>query len=218
MLQGETVKGGWKSEEVKEALDLCLACKGCKGDCPVQVDMATYKAEFLAHYYKGRLRPRQAYVFGLIHLWARLASHAPWLANFFTQTPVLKSISKSLAGIAPQRELPKFAPYTFKEWFRKRKRLQHSNTPTLQRSVILWPDTFNDHFHPETARAALEVLEKAGSEVIVPVQDILNLGSEARMNRPGAEHDNWSWRVAAGALTVEHAEELRELGEVSGRS
>src|SRR5947207_11506811 len=85
MLRGDPLAGGWKSEAVKEALDLCLSCKGCKGDCPVQVDMATYKAEFLAHYYEGRRRPPHAYAFGLIHWWARLASLAPGLVNWLTQ-------------------------------------------------------------------------------------------------------------------------------------
>src|SRR5256884_4567095 len=87
MLQGEVIKDGWKSEEVRDALDLCLACKGCKGECPVAVDMATYKAEFLAHYYEGRLRPIAAYSMGLIHLWARLASLLPRVANFVAQGP-----------------------------------------------------------------------------------------------------------------------------------
>jgi len=168
MLQGETIKDGWKSEEVKEALDLCLACKGCKGDCPVQVDMATYKAEFLAHYYKGRLRPRQAYVFGLIHVWAKLASFAPWFFNFFTQTPGLRSISKVMAGIAPQRNLPKFAGRSFKKWFSKRT----ANPQASTNRVVLWPDTFNNYFHPNTAQAAVEVLEHAGFNVIVPMQDM----------------------------------------------
>src|SRR5207248_11547020 len=72
MLKGEPIKDGWKSEHIHDALDLCLACKGCKGDCPVNVDLATLKAEFLSHYYEGRLRPRSAYAMGLVHFWARL--------------------------------------------------------------------------------------------------------------------------------------------------
>ena len=83
------MKGGWQDEQVHEALDLCLACKGCKGDARCSVDMATYKAEFLSHYYEGRLRPRHAYAMGWIDWWARLASLAPALANFVTQTPGL---------------------------------------------------------------------------------------------------------------------------------
>ncbi|MGH2369727.1 MAG: FAD-binding and (Fe-S)-binding domain-containing protein [Chloroflexota bacterium] len=110
MLQGETIADGWRSEHVKGALDLCLACKGCKGDCPVKVDMATYKAEFLSHYYAGRLRPRTGYAMSLIYWWARLASRLLALVNAITQTPLLGDVAKRAAGIAPQRRLPAFAP------------------------------------------------------------------------------------------------------------
>src|SRR5437870_12312797 len=99
MLRGETIKGRWRSDEVKEALDLCLACKGCKGECPVNVDMATYKAEFLSHYYERRLRPRHAYAMGLIHWWARIASRVPRLANFVGHAPGLSQAFKRLGGI-----------------------------------------------------------------------------------------------------------------------
>lgn len=167
MLQGHPLKDGWRSEPVREALDLCLACKGCKSDCPVNVDMATYKAEFLSHYYKGRLRPITGYTLGLIHWWARLAALVPGIANFFTQTPLLRDIAKMLAGIAPQRRIPAFAPQTFKQWFHQR----GPHNVGMPR-VILWPDTFNNHFHPETAIAAVEVLEAAGYQVEVPQQTL----------------------------------------------
>ena len=113
------IRDGWRSEEVKQSLDLCLACKGCKSDCPVGVDVATYKAEFLSHYYEGRLRPRSAYAFGNIDLWARLASNAPGLANLTTQLPFLRDISKLVAGIPKERAIPAFAPETFKTWFHR---------------------------------------------------------------------------------------------------
>ncbi len=168
MLRGEVIgKDGWRDENVKDALDLCLACKGCKGDCPVHVDMATYKAEFLAHYYKGRLRPLYAYAFGLIHIAARFASLMPSVANFFTQAPIFSDVMKWIIGIAPQRRMPPFASYTFKDWFRKRG-VQNKGKPP----VILWPDTFNNYFHPRTAQAATEVLEAAGFRVLVPMQDL----------------------------------------------
>ncbi len=166
MLQGNPISGGWRDKHIKETLDLCLSCKGCKRDCPVNVDMATYKAEFLSHYYQGRLRPRSAYAMGLISVWARLASRVPGLANAVTQTPVLREIAKALGGIAPERQLPPFAGQTFKDWFRQRGGPQNSWQPR----VILWPDTFNNYFHPETARAAVEVLEAAGYQVMVPEQ------------------------------------------------
>src|ERR1700704_3955229 len=102
MTQGEVIRDGWRSEEVKHSLNLCLACKGCKSDCPVAVDVATYKAEFLSHYYEGRVRPRSAYAFGNIDIWARLASPVPRLANLTTQLPVLRHIAKFVAGVAKE--------------------------------------------------------------------------------------------------------------------
>jgi FAD/FMN-containing dehydrogenase/Fe-S oxidoreductase len=164
MLQGDPLRGGWRDAHVKRALDLCLSCKACKADCPVGVDMATYKAEFLSHYYEGRLRPRPAYAFGLIHWWARLASHAPGLANLVTQAPVLSGIAKALAGAAPERRLPAFAAVPFKKWFFDRR----AGRVSAGQRVLLWPDTFNNYFHPETARAAVEVLEAVGCTVSVP--------------------------------------------------
>jgi Fe-S oxidoreductase len=163
MMQGETLTGGWREAAVKDALDLCLACKGCKGDCPVNVDMATYKAEFLSHYYSRRLRPMSAYAMGLIHWWARLAAPVPWLANTLTHAPVLGALAKRLAGLAPERDLPRFAAQSFQRWMRGRPRRNRGRP-----QVLLWPDTFNNHFFPRTARAALEVLEAAGFEVLVP--------------------------------------------------
>src|ERR1051326_515874 len=94
MLQGSPLRHRWRNKTVHEALDLCLSCKGCKGDCPVNVDMATYKAEFLSHYYKHRRRPRQAFAFGLIHEAARVAAVAPGLANLFTQLPGPSALAK----------------------------------------------------------------------------------------------------------------------------
>jgi len=163
MLHGDVIKNGWRDENVKEALDLCLSCKGCKGDCPVNVDVATYKAEFLSHYWEGRFRPRHAYAFGWIDKWARLASIAPGLVNFFTQPPGLRAIAKLAAGMPQHRKIPAFTPQTFKAWFRKRA-LRNQGGPR----VVLWPDTFNNYFKPDTARAAVEVLESAGFQVTVP--------------------------------------------------
>jgi FAD/FMN-containing dehydrogenase/Fe-S oxidoreductase len=163
MLQGDPLKGGWQDEHVKDALDLCLACKGCKGDCPVSVDMATYKAEFLSHYYEQHRRPMTAYSFGLIHYWARLGSLAPGAVNAITHTPILSAIAKRIAGMSPHRRIPRFAPFTFKDWFHSRPARSHTRG-----RVILWPDTFNNHFHPHTAVAAVNVLEHAGFGVVVP--------------------------------------------------
>jgi FAD/FMN-containing dehydrogenase/Fe-S oxidoreductase len=190
MLQGDVLVDGWRDEHVREALDLCLACKGCKGECPVSVDMATYKAEFLAHYYAGRPRPPAAYAFGLIMYWARLASRMPGLAN------LVAPLGKRLIGIAPERTIPRFAKPTFKAWFRRRaRRVSRGATgakrqgadapversarrmaqrgPAAQASrVVLWPDTWSNYFHPEIAQAAVDVLEAAGCEVRVPRRNL----------------------------------------------
>ena len=167
MLNGNVIANGWRDNSVKEALDLCLACKGCKGDCPVNVDMATYKAEFLSHYWEGRLRPRYAYAFGLIDQWARLASIAPGFVNLFTQLPVLRSVAKKAAGVPMQRQIPAFAAQTFRAWFR-----QHEPRNQGGPKVTLWADTFNNYFFPETAQAAVEVLEHFGYDVHVPMQHL----------------------------------------------
>jgi Fe-S oxidoreductase len=126
--------------------------------------MATYKAEFLSHYWDGRLRPRHAYAFGLIDQWARLASLWPGLVNLVTQTPGLSYLAKLAAGVAQQRRIPEFAPYTFQSWFHK----QRPAAIGRNGRVILWPDTFNNYFFPETSQAATRVLEAAGLEVEVP--------------------------------------------------
>ncbi len=104
MLRGDPLEGGWKNEYVKDALDLCLACKACKSECPINVDMATYKAEFLAHYYEGRTRPRAAYAMGLIYRWAGLARLAPWLVNFLGRAPLTSQLMKWAGGISQKTQ------------------------------------------------------------------------------------------------------------------
>ena len=158
MFEGENIPASWKNEAVKESLDLCLACKGCKGDCPTQVDMATYKAEFMSHYYKGRLRPMPAYTMGLIYWWAGLAQHTPRLANLMMRFPG----AKKLGGVAKERQMPRFARKTFRQTFAPKAKSAE------RKRVVLWSDTFNNHFLPETAQAAAYVLERAGYEVTIP--------------------------------------------------
>ena len=163
MLQGDPMKGVWKAEPVREALDLCLACKGCKSECPLNVDMATYKAEFLSHYYEGRLRPRHAYAMGWIYWWARIASWMPGLVNAMVRAPGLGKLFQVMGGISTHRKMPAFATETFKDWWRRRPPRNLGLPP-----VMLWADTFNNHFHPQTLKAAVEVLEDAGFHVMVP--------------------------------------------------
>lgn len=174
MVRGDVVTDGWQSEEVREALELCLSCKGCRSDCPVDVDVAAYKAEFLSHYYEHRPRPRTSWAMGLIGVWARLAAFMPGPVNAVTHTPVLEGLVKRLGGIHPDRTIPRFAATTLKRWFRDRERARAENgggaanpAPAGER-VILWPDTFNDHFHPDVGRAAVEVLEALGYRPVMP--------------------------------------------------
>ncbi len=156
MLSGEVIPDGWRSEEVRESLDLCLSCKGCKSDCPAGVDMALYKAEFLHHHYQTRRRPLRTWGVGLIDRWARLASIVPGFANALARTRLVKS----LAGVDPRRSLPALAPRTF----RAGSKLRQNDGPR----VVLWPDTFTNYFQPEIAHAAVAVLEGAGFQVSLP--------------------------------------------------
>ena len=169
MTKGDVIRGQWRDEEVKSSLDLCLSCKGCKSECPVAVDVATYKAEYLSHHYEGRIRPLSHYAFGQIDRWARFASRAPGLGNFFTQTAGLREIAKWATGIARQRRIPAFARESFRRWCERRSRSSvTANVKANAPPVVLWPDTFNNYFHPQTAIAAVEVLEAAGFEVRLP--------------------------------------------------
>lgn len=169
VLEGNVLTGGWRNEEVHEALDLCLSCKACKSECPVNVDVATYKAEFLAHHYEGRVHPLPHYLFGFMDRFARLTSVAPGLGsrlgNLATQTPFLRDAVKSVAGIAPARTLPAFAPRSFQQTLRP---IGGRDFGTNKPQVILWLDTWNNYFHPQTLAAAEGVLTAAGFGVQVP--------------------------------------------------
>jgi Fe-S oxidoreductase len=175
MLQGEIVQDGWKSEQVKQAMDLCLSCKACKTECPTNVDIATYRSEFLSHYYETHSRPLHAYAFGMIDRWARLASAAPRLANFVNNVPGIRQIVGAALHLAPERQLPRFASHTFRQWTRRRGVADAAMAGAAGnpgRQVILWADTFNNYFHPQTSEAAYEVLTHAGFDVSVPARHL----------------------------------------------
>ena len=162
LMQGEVLPNQWQNAAVKESLDLCLSCKACKSECPVSVDMATYKAEFLAHHYEHTHRPLAHLAFGRIDRIARLASIAPWLVNAINNAPGIRTFIKSALHIHPNRKFPRFAtPYTRK----RRPVASHSSAP---KQVILWADTFNNYFHPATMQAADQVLQDTGFTVEIP--------------------------------------------------
>ncbi|MHB1857073.1 MAG: FAD-binding and (Fe-S)-binding domain-containing protein, partial [Acidobacteriaceae bacterium] len=171
MLQGELQPQGWQSTAVKDALELCLSCKACKHECPVNVDVATYKAEFLSHYYEHHRRPIHAYAFGMMDRWAYFASAMPRIANLPGQLPVVRDLVKSLIGIAPERTIPAFAPRTFQRsvpLLSARHRPNQAAAHDPRPPVLLWPDTWNNYFYPQAALAAWRVLGAAGFQVQVP--------------------------------------------------
>ncbi len=160
----------WHNDSVREALDLCLSCKACKSECPVNVDVATYKAEFLAHYYGDRLRKPQHYAFGFMDRLAHAASLIPGLtprlANLPLSTPGLSHAIKAILGVAQQRTLPRFAARSFQSDWHSRQRREAR--PPGQPVLLLWPDTWNNHYHPQSLLAAAQILEAAGFASEVP--------------------------------------------------
>ena len=162
MMRGDVITDGWRSDEVRESLDLCLACKACKKECPTHVDMASYKAEFMAHHYDGRLRPKEAYLFGWLHRWLTIGRALAPIANFVTHAPGLRVLAKRIAGVADEREIPRLARRSFRRTFRAPAAARGA------RRVLLWPDTFNDAFYPDVLHAAVVVLARAGFAVDVP--------------------------------------------------
>ncbi|MET9867698.1 FAD-binding and (Fe-S)-binding domain-containing protein [Streptomyces sp. NPDC006386] len=167
MLAGEVVTDGWRSTEVRDALDLCLSCKGCRSDCPVEVDMATYKAEFLHHHYAGRRRPAAHYALGWLPVWLRAVARTRtvWLVNALSGLRPCAWVARRLGGIAPEREIPRVASRTFSRWWERRRAQRVAADGDL---VILWPDTFTEHLSPSVGQAAVRVLEAAGLRVALP--------------------------------------------------
>ncbi|ANS77801.1 Glycolate dehydrogenase, subunit GlcD [Serinicoccus hydrothermalis] len=210
MMEGDVITEGWRAEEVRDALDLCLSCKGCVGDCPVNVDMAGYKAEFTHQHYRGRpwARPRSHWSMGWLPVLARAASLAPGATNAVTGSAAA-GLLKRAGGIAPGRDVPRFAPRSFTSWFRREHRpVREEGRP----KVLLWPDTFTTYLSPEVGRAAVAVLEDAGMEVHLPRGPVCcgltwistgQLGVAARVLRHSLETIGPALRAGATVVGLE---------------
>jgi FAD/FMN-containing dehydrogenase/Fe-S oxidoreductase len=171
MLAGALRSEGFQSQAVHQALDLCLSCKACKTECPVAVDMATYKAEFLAQKYKGRLHPLHHYVFGYADKLARVGALTPALTNAVLGSSLTSPLVKHILGVAQKRPLPRLANRTFLQGraaSQSRTATPASASNETTQKVILWADTWNNYYHPQTLAAAESVLTEAGFEVAVP--------------------------------------------------
>jgi FAD/FMN-containing dehydrogenase/Fe-S oxidoreductase len=171
MFQAGPVRPTWRSEEVREALELCLSCKGCASDCPTHVDVATYKSEFNFHYYRGRLRPAAMYAMGLVPWAARLTTASPATARFANAAlgaPAVGPALKRLAGIATNRPAPRFSAAGGLRRSTRRDLPQTTDRDPRDTSVVVWPDTFTDAFSPGVGTDLIVALQALGERVAVP--------------------------------------------------
>jgi FAD/FMN-containing dehydrogenase/Fe-S oxidoreductase len=173
MFQGDVPPSAWRNEEVREALDLCLACKACVSDCPTHVDMATYKSEFYSHYYQGRARPAVMYAMGLLP-WATRAANripgGPRLANALLSSSRLSPALRRLVGVTTERDAPLLAPGGGLRRWSGRDFPEVLDRSPVETSVVVWPDTFTDAFHPKMGEDTITALQSLGERVAVPSQ------------------------------------------------
>ena len=150
-------------ERLQEVLDLCLGCKACKAECPSNVDMAKIKYEVMAHYHKANGLPLHRRLFGEIGALAPLGSMFSPLSNWTVNNTLSKWIAEKVIGVDRRRDMPTFVRPTYEQWFRKRR-----SRRTSDKKVVLFSDTFMNYSEPSIGKAAVEVLEACGFEVLLP--------------------------------------------------
>jgi FAD/FMN-containing dehydrogenase/Fe-S oxidoreductase len=156
----------WDSEQVKDVMDLCLSCKGCKSECPSNVDVARLKAEWQQHYYDANGVPFRSRLIAGYTSSMRLAALTPWLYNWAVGAPVVSSIIKRLAGFATQRSLPRLHGTTLAAWHAR-----HANPPSFvyhNGRVHLFCDEFTNYTDTAVGIKAVQLLNKLGYEVVIP--------------------------------------------------
>ncbi|MFN3326424.1 MAG: FAD-binding and (Fe-S)-binding domain-containing protein [Bryobacteraceae bacterium] len=154
-MAGKLDQAGLTSKGVYEALDLCLECRACKAECPVGVDMARYKSEFLAAWWKQHGTPLRARVLGNIHALSKLARPVAPLANFVSRSAPGRWLNEKLLGIDRRRKLPAWRRRTLSDHFAARQ-------PGPDSKILLFNDTFTNYFDPEIGLAVADVLDAAG--------------------------------------------------------
>ena len=159
-------QNGFTSEEIKEALSLCLSCKACKSECPANVDMAKLKAEFTHGWHREKGIPLASRFFGNAALVYPLAGLFAPIVNFLNGLAPVKGVYQQLLNIHPDRKLPDFALQTFMRWYRKHGS-QTNGLPAEKTKVALIVDWFTDYHEPSVAKAALNVLRALDCEVTV---------------------------------------------------
>jgi FAD/FMN-containing dehydrogenase/Fe-S oxidoreductase len=158
-------KNPFNNDEIKEVLDLCLSCKGCKSECPSNVDMAKLKAEFLQHYYDANGVPLRARMIANFALSSRLVSMTPWIWNFLFGTPAIRKVLNRIVGFHPNRTIPMLHNTTLEKWYRKD---QKTEKPKAKNRVYLFCDEFSNYNDVPLGQKTIQLLQRLGYEVIIP--------------------------------------------------
>ena len=171
MLRGEVIKDGWDNQEIAHSMEHCLSCKACKSDCPTQVDVATYKAEFMAQHFKNNKRPLNHYVFGGIGRYLPLLSKAPRVVNKLVSNSLVKKVISKSLDIVEHHNLPILDHQPFSDWaqlnaYQSTKDFywfgDDSNPP-----VVLWIDSFNGYYRSKVLKSAVRALLSVNYKVAI---------------------------------------------------